>query len=344
MILCLGCTPESVPANLEPQTDPPPPQARITRIPIFQPVISFQPTPLPFPEQGLRFQRANRLPSSDKKASDGNTSDNKKSAMKWMAPIGEARFGPDGHLFMSFPRRDLVIRVDRETWQLQYMGPKHQGGNGEIIKQPGVLSIVGNHLFLANRENGQVLVLDRKGNFVNAFEVGYTGALAGPEQTFVVPMPHGHGVFGRVDHRGTLLQQFSLEASLTGQPFRGSLRYHLTPEAQIIAVRDDGSQLAHVSEGPEIIRYLLPEFVNWPSPPRIEAVFFRSQFYYLLLSCTTPQPESFLIKLDQTGQAIAQWSCPFFADGMDWSREHLVLYARERGTAQTFSIAGNNSP
>ena len=187
--------------------EPPPiskePVLKVREIPFFEAVVRKPPEQLPYPEVGLRFQRAVR--------------DNDPRLQRFR-PIGEARFGPAGDLYITFPSRDLVARFAKPEYALTLFGARAHGGKDEIITNPERLRFVDDQMILSNQVSGQVLVYDAVGQFKNAYELDRPDPIAGPDLNFLLTFTQNPNVFLRVDANNRILQRYQMTDSPVGGP------------------------------------------------------------------------------------------------------------------------------
>src|SRR5690606_26114854 len=105
LLACAACHSERAPEPAQRAKAEPSPKVhyQISEIPTFAVALDREPQPFPYPARGLRFQMT-------------STSSERLSLYK---PIGQARFGPDQQLYVSFPELNTVARFSNPKWDIQ---------------------------------------------------------------------------------------------------------------------------------------------------------------------------------------------------------------------------------
>lgn len=275
---------------------------------------------LPFPAKGFSF-RGGRL------GEDG----------PGFRPIGEARFGPDGGIYLSFPERDVVVAFTGDHGDLRVFGSRAYGGNDEIIKNPERLRFVGRTMYLANRQNGQILALGIDGSFHNAFQTPNPAALSGSGPQFLITSSRQPGTFARVDDRNQAVQFYRLPQNPDGSSPRARLVFDATPQWQIIALAQDMTALYHYDRRGRLKVVLRLRLVEEQSGAHARDLRFFQDRYWLLYVIAARETTPFLVEITPEGLLLQCWSLPMDADGFDIDPERLLLYNRSEATALTFS-------
>ncbi len=310
----------------KPQTVSKKPEMSITRIPVFDLVLNQQPTPIPYPVTGLQFQRNLKGAQREKNR---------------YRPIGEAAFNPDGDLYVTFPKQDLVIAFRRPAFDLNYYGSPTYGGKGEIIKNPGRIGFVGSNMVLTNGEDGQALVLNDKAAFQNAYDLQLPNALAGPDNAFLVVSPKNPSALARVDENVKAQQRYLLNDYDPNED-DPSMVFHILENWELVAARKSGRRLYHMEANAQYIRHLnlgLDKYMaKLGGNCEIYDVRFINNQYWLLFGQLIPAQtqKSMILVLDAEARLIHFWQTPFFADGMDLHGKDMVLYNTMLGSAETY--------
>ena len=308
------------------QTSPPgqaPPEFSIKKIPFFQASL-LEPKAMPLTEEGIAFQRS--------KASKGT---------RRYRPIGQAGFGPDKKLYLTFPSLHTIISTSAPQWGLSYMGPKRNGGSGEIIKDPETLHFVDGNLYLGNHKNAMVLAIKPDGSFLNAFDAVRPGSVPGPDDRFIVTESKDPNRFHRVDSRKKSEHTYLLRDAPAKTPEGKRLIFDVKPDWQLIALRKNAGWLYHFDKlGNHLRQISIDTTALTGLGPELDAHAVRHDdgLYWILASHLKPAsaPQSLLFAIDEKGEVKHLWNTPFYADGFDISDDHILLYTTITGSAQTY--------
>jgi len=294
------------------QAPAPEPQA-----PLFQVTFAPKAIPLPFANGFLAFQ-LNQLSESG-----GD-----------FRPIGSARFGPDGSVYMTFPGKDLVARYDA-AGDRRFFGPAIRGGGNEPVVDPQELTFVDGLMHLGAKGRNQVLVLDSDGTRHHSFRTRFPGPVCGPGGRCLVSDPHHPDEFFQVDTAGNLLHSFRLPLALKVRPIQ-----RILSDWQVLVWSADGAHLLHLIESGEIRRRFEIDTNQAGAGGRVAALDldFADGRYWLLFGLTAPDGEksAYLLVLDPGGFVDSLWQTPFYADGFDLDGQQLLIYQRAAGALMTY--------
>lgn len=296
------------------------PQYSITPIPQID-VILTKPEPLPFKKPSLRFQRTNMLTKEKRN----------------YRPIGEAILTEKNHAYLSFPKQDVIIKFEYPKNDITIYGERRQGGKDELVKNPEFLSYLNGNLITSNQKTGQVVVFDTKASFQNMFDLRYPSAIPGPNQKFLLVSTKDPNRFTRVNEQRKVefrYQVVSTEALTNHSP----LLFHILPNWDVIAVRQNLSRLFHIEPNGINTRHLSFNTTQLGSGSvTVKDVNYENNAYWLLLQHhSQAKTTSLLLIVEPNGKLKHLWECPFDADGFDMNKEILLLYNRDMASAETF--------
>lgn len=125
-----------------------------------------------------------------------------------------------GRIYLTDTKRDFVIILDRDGKMLAQVG-KRGGGTGPAeFKEPAEIAIYANEVFVLDRQNSRIQVLDLDGNFRRELRLAGAGGTDGTGMAFdsqgrmIVPARNRVEVFNR---DGGLLFRFGDGGDLPGQ-------------------------------------------------------------------------------------------------------------------------------
>lgn len=125
-----------------------------------------------------------------------------------------------GRIYLTDTARDFVLILDRTGKVLAQLG-KRGGGNGPAeFKQPTEVAIYDGEVFILDRKNGRIQVLDLDGNFRRQFDLGGAGSSDANGMAFdsqgrlFVPALNWVEVFNREGH---LLFRFGQSGTQPGE-------------------------------------------------------------------------------------------------------------------------------
>ena len=276
-----------------------------------------RPNPLPYPRGGLAFQM-NQL-----------TADSGE-----FRPIGSARFGPEGDVYITFPDKDLVARFDDREGN-RFYGPTVWGGQGEIITDPQQLDFVADRMHLSAKTRPRLAVIDTTGVPHGNYQMRFPGPVSGPDNRFIVADPLKPHNFFQVDADDRTLREYNLPVTLKVRPF-----WRILPNWEIVVWSADGRYLFRLDESGTTIGRFEIDTNPAAAGGQVAAldIHLSGRLYWLLLGVTRAdgQRDSYLMILDPDGFAIHTWWTPFYADGFHLDESHLLLYQKQAGALMTY--------
>ena len=306
-----------------------PPGFSITEIPLHYIRLPKEPGPWPFQSRGIRFQRG-----FDPAAAN----------ISLVRPLGDAALDADGSLYLAFPQKDLVVGFRAPQFKTHYYGPQHQGGQGQLIKDPTGIRIYGERFYLNNDRNGKVMVYDLDLNFVDMYQLEVPSALVGPGDRFLLVSPNNPNSLVRANAGNRMEQQYLLndDASVFGDGSR--LVFHILDNWQLVAARRNGSRIYHLEPDAHHIRQMILDFsdvegANQPGASVVvHAIRYTEGRYWLLFDLEIPgrATQNLLLVADEAGKVKYLWRTDFLADGLDLNQDTLLLFHRTSGAAETY--------
>ncbi len=297
------------------------PQIQLQPIPEREILLPAIAAPLPFPARGLSFQGSESIGV----------------AQGGLGPIGDAAIGPDLSIFLSFPERDLVVAIEGVRGALRMMGSSAYGGKDEIIKNPDSIRFVGKDMYLANRNNGQILALGMDGVFRNAFQAPTPAALSGPGPQFLLSAPTSPGMLIRVDARNRRLGAYHLPANADGSPLNTPPLLDATDDWEVVALLRDMSALYHFDAQGKIQLALRLGVKGASGGLRARAVRTFEGQHWLLFNADGTEPACLLAVISPDGRLHHCWRLPMEADGFDLDANRILLFNRDAATAVTYA-------
>ena len=99
----------------------------------------------------------------------------------FQGPVGIAVHTPTGHIYVCDSRRHMVLQLDRKGHILGHFGKRWGGKGPGDFRYPSQLAIAGDELFVLDRGNSRLQILDLNGHFrreISLPEVSFDAGLA----------------------------------------------------------------------------------------------------------------------------------------------------------------------
>ena len=301
--------------------DPPSQNPAINAIPHQQVRIATQPLALPLKPGGLRFQ-----------LDQSRTSE----TVTYFKPIGDAKFGPSGNLYVCFPTKHAVVRFNVPDFELQFFGQEQAGGRDEPIAHPNTLDFWDGHTLVTNTKKGQVMVFDAEFEMETLYQIHIQDPIPGPDRKFLIRSDKKPHLFFRSDQNNHIEHYYMvpLNQSLPNQA--QILHFAIQPNWDLAAVTTGATDLYHIRKDGTFKRHFSLDFspIFDGKSLQVHQLQLDGDAYWLLLSEGGKITYLFAITLD--GKPRFAWILPFLCDGFHLGLERMVIFNREEAKAQVF--------
>ncbi|CAM2068939.1 hypothetical protein SCOR_26460 [Sulfidibacter corallicola] len=326
-------------ADSSPSETPQPattPRFTLEEIPTREVVLDRRPSQLPFTPGGLRFQMSSAFSSA-----------------RTLKPIGGAAWGPNGHLYLTFPKQRTVVRFSVPRYDLTFFGSGSYGGKGESITRPDRLDWFDGLAHLTDDQKGQTLIYSPDFALQTVYQSAGVPPVPGPQNQYLLRADDRPDMFFRVDEHNKPVQAYSVPA-MPNETIEGrKLVFDPLPNWQIVA----GKRNAHAvyryepKGRVEIIYNLDLSFFFGDAASqvslgaRLHDLAFRDDMYWLLLDHENQRSDnlSYMMVFGQASELLGFWEIPLDADVFDMNDSMLVFANRELGQALTYNRR-NNTP
>lgn len=303
------------------QTRPSPP---VLSIPLLSVPLNCGPTRLPFKAGGLRFQM------------DQNTNPN----FDYFKPIGDGKFGPEGHLYLTFPKKHAIVRFTQPTYDLEFFGEEQEGGRNEPIANPTTLAFWDQKIWVTNTVKGQVMVFNQGFELETLHQIQIQDPIPGPNQNFLIRSDQKPDTFFRADAKNKIRAQYMVPNNAELPKPMQILIFDIQEDWDIVAVNRGGTDLFHLGPKGHIKRtfqFEYPDSLNWQEIEVTDCQFIGDAYWLLTQAVQKGEPLAFLSEITIDGICRSLWQLPFLADGFDVDHDHLVLFQKILGKAQVYS-------
>lgn len=327
VVLCFACHQASEPKPAQQQASPqtkvessPEVQPKIEEIPEFEVLLDASPIAIPLQKGGLRFQ-IDQHPRPN---------------FEYFRPIGEARFNPQGHLLMTFPKKHAVVKFSKPDYELSFFGQEQAGGRNEPISNPQLLSFWNGQTQVVNTKKGQVMVFNEAFEMLDLLQIKIPDPIPGPDSFYLIRSDQKPEIFFKADKNNKIRAQFMVPQN-PNQPLpQRRLFFDIQPDWGIVAANQGVTDIFHLKPSGAFHRHLHLRFD--PSSPfsqgtHLSSVQRQGDAYWLLLQ---HENQSYLCEVTIDGMCRTMWQLPFICDGAHLGYDRLVIFNREQGKAQVF--------
>lgn len=329
-ILC-GCFETSDPAtkSTPPSTSSQSPEAssstqgRITAIPTKALTLEGRIDPLPLIPGGLRFQ-----------FNQGNNPN-----FQYHKPIGDAKFGSDGALYMSFPHKHAIVRFTPPQWDLEFFGSKQEGGRDQPISYPVKLSFWNDQIQVVNTRKGQVMVFNHQFDMETLHQIHIPDPIVGPSHEYLIRSDKMPDKFFRSNQENKIRAQYMVPASPNQSKQDRLLLFDIQPQWDIVAINRIGSDLYHLQKNGQFRRHFQIDWALLGKDAAIQVsdLQMEGDAYWVLLNFKHQDTvQTLLVALTFDGTTRFIWRIPYFVDGFHMTSQSLVLFDHQEGKAQVF--------
>lgn len=268
--------------------------------------VDFAPLPFPGQPSGLSFQRG--------AAPEGGM---------LTRPLGSAHIDKRGHIWLSFPEQNLVVRFKAPQWEAHFFGPERVGGKDEPLIAPYSMTDYGDGIIVASQSNGVLTPL-----MANK-----------PELTSPSPDPVmvDGGFFAYTDGQWQLHDLKGGSSQGFGGETNAQALVHGNELGNVLFYNPAIQQLRFYKHGKSDVLQLPKGLGKTNESYRVASILSVKNLAWVLVRTNKGTQ---IIVIDSLGTVHHYWQLSHAADGMFLSQSILVLFDRDKGMAQRYTWAG----